>query len=184
MSEAPADYNFYNTIYRNDVSRWGGQTYKRPENISREIDIRRASTESSTVSRCLESLRAGYRPVATPHTLYQDSYVPHVPYKRGISTSYTRRCPASPALPDAPDPSVLRPTTEYSSRYAVPRPEPFLRPELVDRCSTARFTTRTIGNDGRYNPSWDTSYRRDYCERVTQPHTTQAVTFHSYTGMR
>jgi hypothetical protein len=71
-------------------------TYKKPENISREIDLPGAAGESSTVSRCLESLRTGCRPVTTPHSLYQDSYVPHVPYTRGINASYTLRCPPSP----------------------------------------------------------------------------------------
>jgi hypothetical protein len=184
MADIPPEYNFYNTIYRNDISRWAGMTYKKPENISREIDLRRAAGESSTVSRCIESLRAGCRPVTTPHSLYQDSYVPHMPYKRGINASYTQRCPPSPAVPDAPDPQLLRPTTEYSSRYTVPDPEPFLPPELVARCSTACATARKIGTDGDYNPHWDTTYRHDYCERVTQPHTSHAVTFHSYTGMR
>jgi hypothetical protein len=184
MVSIPPEYNYFNTSYRNDVSRWGGITHKKPENISREIDLRRASGESSTVARCIESMTTECRPVTTPNSLYQDSYVPHVPYARGITATHNLRCPPSPAVPEAPSPEVLRPTTEYTSNYKFKRPQAFLRPELVELCSRAQEAARAIGSDGRLNPNWDTSYRRHYCERATLPHTSEAVTFHGYTGMR
>jgi hypothetical protein len=184
MGEIPSEYNFYNTSYRNDVSRWGGQTYKKPENISREIDLRQTASTSPGIARCLASMQANCRPVQTPNTLYRDSYVPHMPASRGIGPSYTRRAPPGSSIPDPPDPSILRHSTEYRSRYTIPRSEPFLPPELVDRCSTAKVTARTIGADRQFSPAWDTTYRRHYCEQVTHPQTTEAVTFHSTTGMR
>jgi hypothetical protein len=37
---------------------------------------------------------------------------------------------------------------------------------------------------GGLSPQWDTTYRRDYCERVTEPKTSTAVTFFTHTGLR
>jgi hypothetical protein len=48
----PAEPNYY-TISQNDIARWGGMTHKQPEAFSRELDIDRTATSSSTVSRCL-----------------------------------------------------------------------------------------------------------------------------------
>jgi hypothetical protein len=185
LTPGPAEPDYFTTIYRNDIARWGGMTYKRQqEDISREIDVSRTAASSSTVSRCMQSMRSGCRPVTTGTTLYRDSYVPHMASSRDIGPTYSRRCPAAPPPPDAADPSILRPTTEYGSKYRVPHPEPFLRPELVARCSTAHVTSRSIGREPQFCPGWDTTYRNHYCERVTRPVTSDAVTFHTHTGLR
>jgi hypothetical protein len=159
-------------------------TYNQPEDISREIDVNKSAASSSTVTRCMISMRNGCRPVTTGTTLYHDSYVPHMGFSRDIGPTYSRRCPPAPPPPDAADPSILRSTTEYGSRYTVPNPQPFLRPGLVARCSTAGVTARAVGGDTVYNPMWNTTYRTDYCERVTTPVTSTAVTFRSHTGLR
>jgi hypothetical protein len=178
----PPEYNFYSSIYRNDISRWAGQTYKRPENITREIDLTQSAASSQAVTRCIRSLNGGCRGVSTGTTLYQDSYVPHMAATRDLRASYTARCPPSPAVPDSPDPSILRPTTEYGSRYRVPRPEPLLSPEFIARCSTTNLTARSV--PGGVSPAWNTTYRQRQCEKVTEPQTSRAVTFFTHTGLR
>lgn len=177
------DYNFYTSIYQHDISKWGGRTYRVPENISREMDVN--TSASSSVRRCMNSLKNTCRPVCTPTSLYRASYVPHMPTKRDLfSPSYSNRCPPSPALPDAPDPNVLRPTTEYGARYRPPNPKPFLSQDLVQRCSTASITTRSIRGEREYTPRWDTTYRKSYCEKTMEPKYSSTITFHSTTNLR
>lgn len=179
------DYNFYKSIYQNDISRWGGRTFRKPENISREMDVSQMAANSQSVSRCLNSMKTTCRPVCTPTSLYRASYVPHMPTRRGpFDPSYSNRCPESPPLPNAPDPSVLRPSTEYGSRYVYPHPKPYLSQDLVERCSTAAITTRNYRQTNDFSPQWDTTYRKGYCEKAMDAHYSPGITFHSTTNLR
>ena len=183
-ASASSGYNFYNSCYRNDVSKWGGRAYKQSDDVPREIDLNSAAANSSTITRCMISMRNGCRPVQTPTSLQRDSYVPHMPVTREAGPTYTQRCPPAAAPPDAPaDPSVLRPSTEYGSRYKRPIPQPFVAQATIDRCETAKVSTRSASGRG-YQPCWDSSYRRQFCEKVADPMYSEAVTFHSTTQLR
>ena len=184
MSEfSPADYNFYHSIYQNDISRWGGQTYKKPENISREIDLTAAAGESSTVSRCMTSMRRGCRPVYTPNSLHRDSYVPHMPMTRDVGPTFSLRCPEAPPPPDAANPDLLKMTTEYGSHYTPPHPKPFVSQETIDKYSTSS-TVRTRGIGRNFAPEWDTTYRATFCEKAADPKLSNGITFYSFTNRR
>lgn len=183
-SGTAAGYNFYNSCYRNDVGRWAGKGHKPSENLPREIELNAAACNSSTITRCMISMRNGCRPVQTPTTLQRDSYVPHMPVTGDIGPTYTQRCPPAAAPPDAPaDPSVLRPSTEYGSRYRRAISQPFVSQETVDRCEMAKVSTRSVTGRG-YQPGWNSSYRHQFCEKAADPRYSEAVTFHSNTHLR
>lgn len=182
--EPKPTYNYYTTIYRKDLAQWGGKTHKRPENISRTIDVSQMADSNGTVRRCMKSMCTGCRPVTTPTSLHRDSYIPHMPCTRGLGPTYTQRAPPSPAPPNRPDMNLFRPTTEYGSRYMYPQPDPFLKSETVERCSTTKITTRSFNQNGEMNPQWNTSYRGQFCEKAYDPKTSQAVTFHTHTHLR
>ncbi|OHS93571.1 hypothetical protein TRFO_40156 [Tritrichomonas foetus] len=185
MEDNSDPYNFYTSIYRHDVSRWGGRTHRKPENISREMDVSQIAATSSSVKRCMNSMTKTCRPVCTPTSLYRDSYVPHMPVTRGLFPIYSNRTPEAPAPPGAPDPSLLRPTTEYGSRYRPPNPKPFISQELTERCSTATVTTRSFNRQTHeVSPIWNTTYRASYCEKPYDPTYSSAITFHSATNLR
>ena len=184
MSEfSPADYNFYHSIYQNDLSRWGGLTYRKPENISREIDINAAAAESSTVTRCMKSMRTGCKPVYTPNSLQRDSYVPHFPVTRDVGPTFSPRCPEAPPPPEAANPELIRMSTEYGSHYRPPNPKPFLSRETVERWSTSS-TVKTRGMGRNLAPEWDTCYRGTFCEKAADPKYSKPITFYSSTNLR
>lgn len=175
------DYNFFDSSYRRNVARWGGMTHQKPECISREIDVNAAAAGSSTVTRCMISMRNGCRPVETPTSLQRDSYKWQGAITRNVGPTFNRRTPDGQGRPPAPDPDLLRPSTEYGSRYLRPRHDPYINNDTMDRCATAAIRTRGMGAGC---PAWNTSYRGQFCERVTTPHTSQAITFHTHTNMR
>ena len=178
-------YNFYTSIYRHDVSRWGGRTHNKPESISREMDVSQMAASSGSVRRCLNSMTRTCRPVSTPTSLYRDSYVPHMPVTRGLNPSYSNRQPIGAPPPDAPDPALLRPTTEHNDGYRPPVHKPFISNELTNRVSTAAYTTRTFKKQTHeVAPVWNTTYRADFCEKPYDPKYSTPVTFHSHTNLR
>ena len=179
----PEEYNFYHSIYQNDLSRWGGLTYRKPENISREIDINAAAAESSTVTRCMKSMRTGCKPVYTPNSLQRDSYVPHFPVTRDVGPTFSPRCPEAPPPPEAADPELIRMSTEYGSHYRPPNPKPFLSRETVERWSTSS-TVKTRGMGRNLAPEWDTCYRGTFCEKAADPKYSKPITFYSETNLR
>lgn len=180
-----SDYSFFTSSYRHDVSGWSGKSYRKPENISRELDLSSAAASSSTVTRCMKSMKSGCRPICTPTSTQRAAYGAPAPFTRATTATYTMRIPNVPAPPDAPNMTLFRPTTEYGSRYTPPRSEPFIKQETINRCQTAAAATRASSAATRgYNPTWNTSYRAGHCERAANARYSQAVTFHSNTNLR
>lgn len=184
MTQNP-DYSFFTSSYRHDVSGWGGKSYGKPENVSRELDLASAASSSSTVTRCMKSMTSSCRPICTPTSTQRASYGAPAPFTRATTATYTTRVPKVPAPPDAPNMNLFKLTTEYGSRYQPPRAQPFIKQETINRCQTAAAVTRSSTAASRgYNPTWNTSYRGSYCEQAANPRYSQAVTFHSNTNLR
>jgi hypothetical protein len=68
-------------------------TYKQPEAIPREMHVERATGSSSSLSRCLQSMGSGCRPVTTGTTLYRDCYIAPMGCSRDAGPMYSQSCP-------------------------------------------------------------------------------------------
>ncbi|OHS94720.1 hypothetical protein TRFO_39097 [Tritrichomonas foetus] len=178
------NYHFYSSSYQNDSSGWGGNTYARRENISRELNVNEIAANSSSVRRCMNSLNTKCNPISTPTSLYRSSYVSQIPANRGYKSTYSNRCPQAPPPPNAANPQYLRPTTEYGSRFPPPNPKPFISQDLVDRCSTASINTRSHRGAQVLSPQWNSTYRQSYCEKTRELSFSPAITFYNATNLR
>ena len=73
----------FTSIYRHDISRWGGKTYRKPELESHTLSIDRASTSNPNIRRCVQTMNSGCSPIQTAGSTYQESYCSNVPKSRG-----------------------------------------------------------------------------------------------------
>jgi hypothetical protein len=83
----------------------------------------------------------------------------------GMRSSHTMEGHRSRTLAASRDPELLKPT------------------DLIAACSTTGAAARTIGTDEGQNRNWNPTDLHRCHERITEPHTLHALTFHGCIGL-
>ena len=102
--ESQAPRTKFTSIYRHDISRWGGRTYRKPELESPTLSIEKASATNSTLKRCVQTMNTGCVPIQTEGTTYQSSYCSNIPASREEKHYFNFQKPTVKDPPAAPDP--------------------------------------------------------------------------------
>ena len=175
-------HNYFTTSYRHDVSEYGGETFRVPENEQPTIDVNTVSATKRSLGRQMQRMEET-APLLTPNSTYRASYVPHMPIPRDIQPTFNGLVPPPMELPDAPDESIFHATTEYGSKYLGKPGEPMINNTTLQRC----YETRTVKNRSidvpTRPPQWETTYRDSYCNKVTDLNTSAAITVHNMGGL-
>lgn len=184
--EGDKDHNYYTSIYRHDTARWGGKTHMVPDTLPRNMDITQLASTNRSIKRVVQSYDASMNSVSrTPYSTTRSTFVNHFPRTRSIAgPTFSPRAPHGIQPPSLGDEALFRPTTEYGSRYTPKFAEPFVNDTTKNRCKhpdnsfDSRDCTTQSGN------RWESTYRDRVCNGRTDLHTSQAVTFRTFTGNR
>ena len=174
--------NYYTSSYRRDVAAWGGQTYNVPENESATIDIERVAAKERSLERQLQKMEESGM-TGIPKSTTQATYIAHMPQSRDVQPQFNGLVPPPMPIPDKPDESIFRMTTEYGSRFHGEPAQPMLNNDTLSKCEQTR-SVKTRSVDQARPPMWETTYRGNYCDKVTDLKTSEAITTHKLTGLR
>lgn len=164
--------------YRHDVAQWGGRTFQMNEKEPINIDVNTVATKKQSIMRQLQTLNE-FNPTVTPNSTQRAHYVAHMPTTRGLNEpQFDGQVPPELPLPEAPDPAFFTATTEHRDKYRGKPTKPHLSNETLDYCATTKMRTRGI-DDMEQPPMWETTYRQDYCNKVTDLKTSPAITCHT-----
>lgn len=177
-------HNYYNSSYRYDVARWGGQTFTVPDNLPRNMDVSKLGETNRAIGRALKTCTTTST-IRTPESTTRATYVNHFPKTRSIDgPTYSQVTPRGVQPPKLGDETLFRPSTEYGSRYTRKYPEPFVSDKTRARCISPDNTFARRGATTQHGNRWESTYRNDYCNKVSDLHTSGAVTFRNFTGLR
>ena len=173
-------HNYFTTSYRHDVSEYGGETFRVPEDEKINVDVPNLASTKKSIGRQMQQVEMNGA-IFTPDSTYRASYVCHGTMSRDVQPSFNGLVPPPMPLPDAPDESIFRATTEYGAKYRGKPGEPMLNQTTLQRCyETQTMKSRSIDLPTRA-PQWETTYRDSYCNKVTDLKTSPAITTHNMT---
>ncbi|EAX97960.1 hypothetical protein TVAG_316250 [Trichomonas vaginalis G3] len=166
------------TSYRHDVAHWGGRTFQMNESETVNVDVNKVATQKRSIMRQVQDLNE-FGSTVTPESTQRAHYVAHMPTTRGLNEpQFNGRVPPEMPLPEAPDPKFFTAATEYRDKYRGKPGKPMLNNDTLDFCASTRVMTRGI-EDPEQPPLWETTYRKDYCNKVGNLETSPAITSHT-----
>jgi len=181
-----SEHSYYNTVYRSDTSSWSRRRFEAPKKVPAKLDPVQLSETRPVIRRCLRSIEKGECFAHTPDSTTHSTFSCKVPMERSSGPTVSKRIPLSAPPPPAPDATLLRPSTEYRSRFVPVHSDPFLSQSCTEFVNRTREVNKISGISKEARPPvWNSTYRcRHGSLASARASSSDPITFHSYTNLR
>ena len=179
------NHSYYNTIYRNDTSNWSNKRFDLQNNLKSKLEPKDLAEKNSSIKRSLLNLEKINILNNIPESTTKSTYKSPIPMERSIEPTFSPRLPNGLPPPELIDNSILRPTTEYRSRYNLVKSEQFFKTDITNKSQIIQNNFKNIEfSQNAKNPTWNSTYRINQKFTPIDKSMNNPITFNSFTHLR